>query len=273
MSDAGGAPRGTARRAPPSPHGDARAAPASDPTAPRSLPSGIAPAICSRSCARTRSAGTTPSPSPRSPQPPSQNACAYPPHGPPVFPSARSSPPDSRPVTHVAGLQCYLCTRSGPPQPSPPVGERGYFFFLPQRVVHQIGGEIGRAQLHVAAVAVAGESARDDDVVLDMVGDDPEHSGGALELRVEVRVDHLFLPGEPFVRFGLAQPVDLLLAHDLPIGFAGPAGGGQRLRVIVRDAQFVEVLAEPDIGGPAGELGAACDIKYRHPILAFPARE
>src|SRR6266851_5610153 len=114
MSDAGGAPRGTARRAPPSPHGDARAAPASDPTAPRSLPSGIAPAICSRSCARTRSAGTTPSPSPRSPQPPSQNACAYPPHGPPVFPSARSSPPDSRPVTHVAGLRCYLSTRSGP---------------------------------------------------------------------------------------------------------------------------------------------------------------
>jgi hypothetical protein len=33
------------------------------------------------------------------------------------------------------------------------------------------------------------------------------------------------------------------------------------------------VLAEPDIGSPAGELGAACDIKYRHSFLTFRARE
>ena len=55
------------------------------------------------------------------------------------------------------------------------------------------------------------------------------------------------------MRLGLGEPLDLVLAHDLPIGFAGPAGGGQRLRVILADAQFVDVLAEPDIGRPAGE--------------------
>ena len=66
---------------------------------------------------------------------------------------------------------------------------------------------------------------------------------------------------------------DLFAAYDLPIGFAGPPGGGQRLRVILGDAQFVEVFAEPYIAGPACEFGAACDIKYRHAYLAFPTRE
>jgi hypothetical protein len=144
--------------------------------------------------------------------------------------------------------------------------------FLPRRYMDEIGGEVGRLQPEIDPVADAREGARDDDVVLDMLGGDPEHPGSALQLRVDVRVDHPLLLAEPFVRLRFAQSLDLVAAHDLPIRFAGPAGGGQRLRVILGNSQFVDVLAEPDIGRPAGELGAACDIKYRHRLLAFSRR-
>src|ERR1051325_11440415 len=138
---------------------------------------------------------------------------------------------------------------------------------LPFCVVHQISGEIRRLQLEVDPVAVAGKRARDDNMVLDRGGGQAEHAEGALQFRIDVRVDHLFLALEPVERLFLAQALDRFAADDLPIGFAGPAGRGERFGVIVADADFVDVLAEPDIGGPAAERGAACDIKYRHPPL------
>src|SRR5436190_5312955 len=75
---------------------------------------------------------------------------------------------------------------------------------LPLGVVHQIGGEIGRLQLQIDPVAVAGERARDDDVVLDRGGGQPKHAEGALQLRIDVRVDHLFLALEPVERLFLS---------------------------------------------------------------------
>src|SRR5262249_33704786 len=113
----------------------------------------------------------------------------------------------------------------------------------------------------IEPVALASERAADDDVVLDMLGRDAEDAGGVLQLGTEPGLDDPFLAAKPLDRRGLVDPLDRLLANDLPIGFPGPAGRRQKLGIVIRDPDFVEVLAKPDIGGPAGKPGAACDIK------------
>ena len=49
-----------------------------------------------------------------------------------------------------------------------------------------------------------------------------------------------------------------------PVGFAGPAGGGERLWVALGDPDLVDMLAEPDIGRPFAQLDAARDIDACH---------
>src|ERR1051325_11463576 len=122
----------------------------------------------------------------------------------------------------------------------PPHGRHAFVAIsLPFCVVDQIGGEIRRLQLEVDSVALAGEGARDDDMVLDRGGGQTENTEGALQLRIDVRVDHLLLALQPVERLFLAQPLDRFAADDLPIGFAGPAGRGERFWAIVAEHLFV----------------------------------
>src|SRR5260221_13358127 len=107
-----------------------------------------------------------------------------------------------------------------------------------------------------------------------MDGVDPKHADSPLEFGIEVRIDHLFLVPKPFERAGFVERIDLLATYDLPVGFAGPAGIGEGLRVLafLSDAEFIGVLAEPHIGRPMAQLRAARDIDYRHrPSCAPPA--
>src|SRR5581483_4406015 len=142
---------------------------------------------------------------------------------------------------------------------------------LPRRAVDQVGGEIRRLQLEVAAVALAGEGAGDGDVVLDPLLGQAEDALGALELGVEVRVDHLLLARQARQRLRFAQPLDRLLPDDGPVALAGPAGGGERPGIAVGDADLVDMLAEADIGSPARQLAAARHINRRHCALSSTA--
>src|SRR5207253_435366 len=102
-------------------------------------------------------------------------------------------------------------------------------------------------------IAVAGEGAGHDDVALDPRRGEPEYPGGALQLRVEVRINHLFLARETRQRLLLPETLDRLLAGDGPIGFTGPACSGERLGIALGDADLVDMLAEADIPRPAAE--------------------
>src|SRR5207302_3020969 len=114
------------------------------------------------------------------------------------------------------------------------------------------------------AVALACQRPRHDDVVLDPGGGEPKDAGRSPQLWVEVRIDHLFLAAEPIERLRLAQILDRGLAHDRPIGLAGPTRRSQRLWIALGHPDLVDIFAEPDIGGPAAELGAAGNVKNRH---------
>ena len=130
----------------------------------------------------------------------------------------------------------------------------------------QVIGEISRFQLDLDAVAVSGERAGHDDVAFDPGRSEPENAVGPFELRIEVRFDDLFLAREPRERLLFAQIFDRLLAGDCPVGLASPAGGGERLGVARGDANFVDMLAEPNIRCPAAELGAARDVENSPPM-------
>src|SRR5690242_3822466 len=98
-------------------------------------------------------------------------------------------------------------------------------------------------------------------MVLDPRGREPKDAGRSLQLWVEVRIEHLFLAAKPIERFRLAHILDRRLAHDRPIGLAGPTRGGQRLWIALVHPDLIDVPAEPDIGGPAAELGTAGNVK------------
>ena len=124
-ADASDEPPDTPPQARPTARADAAAARASGPTDPKRPPDNSAHATCNRPAGSPRSAGRARKTCPRPPRSPSQNKAVLPQHRSPSKPSARSSPPSIRPVTYVAGLFRYLCSRFGPPRPSPPRGERG----------------------------------------------------------------------------------------------------------------------------------------------------
>src|SRR6516162_3913327 len=92
-----------------------------------------------------------------------------------------------------------------------------------------------------------------------------EDAACALQLRIKVRVEHPLLLAELLDRLVFAKALDFTLGEDFPVRFAGPAGGGKRLRVLAfANADLVDVLAEADIGRPFSHPYAACDKKYRH---------
>jgi hypothetical protein len=137
-----------------------------------------------------------------------------------------------------------------------------------------IGGEIGGLELERLQIAVAGQRARHDDVVFDLDQIEAEDAARALELRVEVRVDHPLLARQaarsPRPRFD--PSISSLLTIDQSLSPAQPAAAG--FRVIIGDADLVDVLAEPDIGRPFAGLDAARDVNGRHrsaPISAAAA--
>jgi hypothetical protein len=90
------------------------------------------------------------------------------------------------------------------------------------------------------------------------------NAGIAFELGIEVGVDHPFLAGEALHRLLFAEPLDIASADDFPVALAGPTSRGEGLRIDIGDADFVDVLAQPDIRSPAAEFDATCDKKYRH---------
>src|SRR5437764_12503580 len=136
-----------------------------------------------------------------------------------------------------------------------------------QRVVNEIVGEIGRLQLEVEPVAVAGQGARDEDMVLDLLGAQPKHARRPLEFRIEARIEHPLLARQPRQRLLFGDPLDLAAFDDLPVALAGPPRRGERFRIAIRDPDLIDVLALPYIRSPAAEFGAACDKKYRHRFL------
>src|SRR5438270_147677 len=139
--------------------------------------------------------------------------------------------------------------------------------WLARGVVNEIVGEIGRLQLEAEPVAVAGQGARDEDMVLDLLGAQPEHARRPLELRIEVRIEHPLLARQPRQRLLFGEPLDLAALDDLPVALAGPPRRGERFRIAIRDPDLIDVLALPDIRSPAAEFDAACDKKYRHRFL------
>ena len=91
--------------------------------------------------------------------------------------------------------------------------------------------------------------------------------------RVISRVDRLLLARQlrERVRLARCRPPAGCVTSCQSVSPAQP-GRDQRLHRLVGTAELVDVLAEPDLGRPFAELGAARDIERRHAVSSRDSR-
>src|SRR5262249_46619172 len=113
---------------------------------------------------------------------------------------------------------------------------------------------------------LASQRAAHEDVVLDVRRQYLEDADRAPQSGIDVGIDQFLLACDALDHFCLAQSVDGLLLHQLPVRLTRPARGDHCLGVLFSAAELEDVLAETDVGGPFAKLAAACDVECRHGI-------
>jgi len=115
---------------------------------------------------------------------------------------------------------------------------------------------------------VAGERPLDQQVIRHVADLDLEDADRAADLRVVVRIDHLFLLGQ---RSTASAPAGRRLPAD-----SGDASRSRRKAIIMSalmassavpsaTPNFIDVLGQTDVGGPARQILAGGNVENPHP--------